>query len=346
MTVRRKDSQPAVPAAKAKVERRQSQGAAPNGVERRQGDRRLGDRREQARGVPDRRVTARRNQDGFAAEVKPRVELKGEAQAEKTSARAFGFGGFDIPSPGDLLDDLKDKLTGAWNSLSSAVRHGIEGIADFAGLAKEKVAEAYNELKDIIKDVSKEALADFFEAHARNLSPEKLAAIQVLAGVTAKPRHLTAEEKRELRKVYGDSIDLDAVVIREGNIGLMNQDGRAVTLGNTILVPAESAPLPLEILVHEFAHVWQYQHGGTDYIAESVAGQLRDGHDAYNFSEELKQGTAWKDLGPEMQAALIQKAYEDGYFNKPGERFVVDGHDYTAYLKAALREMKAGRGAP
>jgi hypothetical protein len=91
-------------------------------------------------------------------------------------------------------------------------------------------------------------------------------------------------------------------------------------------------------------HVWQHQNGGTDYMSEALWGQYFG--DGYDFEKALKEGKSFGEMNPEQQAELMQQAYLSGYFEGPGRKFTYNGVDYTAQLEAAVKQVRAGRGAP
>jgi len=171
-----------------------------------------------------------------------------------------------------------------------------------------------------------------------------ISAVQTLVGLEPPGRNLTGAEITELRKVYGDSIDYSKVRIKEGSSGLFSLTGRPFTHGDTIYVPPNSLPLASDVLVHEMGHVWQHQHGGTDYMSEALWAQ--NFGDGYDFEKGISQGKSWSELNPEQQAELLQTAYRNGFFNTPGARFVYNTVDYTDYLNNALGQVRNGQGAP
>lgn len=107
-----------------------------------------------------------------------------------------------------------------------------------------------------------------------------------------------------------------------------------------------------ELLVHEVAHVWQYQNGGTDYMSEALYSQAYG--KGYNWAMSVPD-TLWKELEPEQQAEFLESAYRYGAFDPDSPRYGrfssrVEGSnrpiDLTPYLQTALQEVHAGRGAP
>ncbi|MBM7112269.1 hypothetical protein [Archangium primigenium] len=184
--------------------------------------------------------------------------------------------------------------------------------------------------------------------------------LRLVSGVQTRLGHeppgcrLGARQITELRKVFGDSLDYDRVMLKMGKLGLLALPGRAFVFGSVLYVPWDSptpissaAQRPLRQLVRELCRVWQYQHGGTDYGCETLWSQRFA--ETMNWRAALNQGRGWAELDPEQQQQFLQSAYgQSRYFLAPDERFVDDitGVDYTPQLESALELIRAGRGAP
>ncbi len=168
-----------------------------------------------------------------------------------------------------------------------------------------------------------------------------VSAVQTLAGFEAVGEPLTAAEIAEARKVYGDSIDYSQVRLKRGAAGVFSSNDRPFAHGNTVYMKNVNDPASL---IHELAHVWQHQHGGTDYMTKAVIAQTLG--DGYDWKGGLDQGKRFKDLNPEQQAELLKAAYASGYFDHPQAGFIVGGTNYTALLEEALDDIHAGRNAP
>jgi hypothetical protein len=98
----------------------------------------------------------------------------------------------------------------------------------------------------------------------------------------------------------------------------------------------------MTLLVHEVTHVWQYQNGGSDYMGEAVWAQYaRGGYDLRKAA-----GKPWHRLSPELQGALLEEAYEDGFFDDPPQNVTKHGIDFTAQVEEALKQVRSGEGAP
>lgn len=157
----------------------------------------------------------------------------------------------------------------------------------------------------------------------------------------APERRLCAPERVLLERIYEDSVDFARVRVRAPVSGLLGISRRAFVIENTLFVPARFLPLQSAVLVHEICHVWQHQHGGHSYIADSLEAQLVG--DGYRLEKGLREGRRWGDLNCEQQATLIEEAYDQGCYE--GKPFVLRGRDYTEAFELAMREVRVGRGA-
>ncbi|HZH16731.1 MAG TPA: hypothetical protein VE057_20420 [Archangium sp.] len=241
-------------------------------------------------------------------------------------------------------DGVRGLVTGAVSTVVGAVRNVGEGIGTFFGgvgkLFQGKFGEGFKQMgSGLLKTFVQTPVDAVLMMGGRALS-----AVQTLMGVEPPGRKLSADEIATLRKVYGDTIDYSAMRIKEGDSGLFSKTGRAFAHGNTIYIPPENMPLTDDLLVHESAHVWQHQNGGTDYMSEALLGQYVG--DGYDFAKGLDEGKAWRELNPEQQAEFLQQAFLSGFFDGPGRRFVYNGTDYTEQLNAALAQVRSGQGAP
>jgi hypothetical protein len=243
-------------------------------------------------------------------------------------------------------DGVRSLATGVASTVVGAVRNVGEGIGTFfGGIGKIFKGDFLDGLKQMGSGLVKTFLQTPADA-VLMMGGRALSAIQTLIGVEPPGRKLTGDEIETLRKVYGDSIDYSQIRIKEGDAGLFSKTGRAFTHGNTIYIPPENMPMSKDLLVHETAHVWQHQNGGTDYMSEALWAQYFG--DGYEFDKGLDEGKSWGQLNPEQQGELLQQAQLAGFFdsNDPNRRFIYNGKDYTDQLNAALRDVRAGRGAP
>jgi hypothetical protein len=166
---------------------------------------------------------------------------------------------------------------------------------------------------------------------------------------------LSDEQKAEMKKVFGDSVNLDEVRIATGPAELFDgieKVGRytpAFTVGNTIIVNpkelnADGSLKSKSLLTHEMTHVWQGQKFGGDYVVKALVAQsLGEG---YDWKKSIDEGKKWEDLNPEQQGELIQDAYESGFFDSANATYTEGGKDYTAAVRDAVEKLRRGEGEP
>jgi hypothetical protein len=209
-----------------------------------------------------------------------------------------------------------------------------------------------------------------------------VAALQTVVGLESKGRGLNKEEEALARSVFGTSLDLTKVRVKEGSAGLFSLTGnRPFNFGSTIyLKDTPTLERNQNTLMHELVHSWQHQHGGPGYALRSAVAQMRGVKSAYDWEAAAFAGVPWSKMNPEQQAALIEEAVNQGYFagTRPPAQVTVGGggeaveivdkitaregdvrfvgarklpsgdyetRDFTAYLRACLAEMRRGRGA-
>lgn len=241
-----------------------------------------------------------------------------------------------------IFDAGRSVVTGLHDAARGVVRNVIEGVGTVAGgVVKIFTGDFSGGFEDLGMGLVKTFLQT--PADAILLAGGKaVSAVQALLGIEPPGRKLRDDEIAALRSVYGDSIDYSAIRIKEGSAGLFSLNERPFTHGDTIYLKGHAATP--ELLVHEVAHVWQHQNGGTDYMSEALWAQKFA--DAYDWRKGLDAGKSWRELDPEQQAELLEDGFASGYFANPAAGFVAGGVDYTAQLEAAWRDVRAGRGAP
>lgn len=129
-------------------------------------------------------------------------------------------------------------------------------------------------------------------------------------------RTLYVTEKRFLRTIFRDSLDLDRIRVVETRVA-----NAPTTLGNQIrIAPGRSLATDegKSILVHECTHVWQYQTQGTRYITCSIAHQVAAAtstgtRNAAYFNYQLSERSRFADFPAEEQAQIVQDYYDMQY---------------------------------
>lgn len=122
-------------------------------------------------------------------------------------------------------------------------------------------------------------------------------------------RPLTSAERIDASFIFGSSIDQDKVRIVHAIVA-----NAPVTLGNYIRIPMNGA-ISRQTLIHELAHIWQYQTKGTQYISDSichqVAGAVSSGsrNAAYEVTEADLRAQSIHSLPAEKQATVVEMYY-------------------------------------
>ena len=145
-------------------------------------------------------------------------------------------------------------------------------------------------------------------------------------------RPLTEAERADAVVVFAGALELDPIRIVSASI--VNSPA---TLGNIIRAP-QHGEIDRVTLIHELAHVWQYQTRGTAYIFDSVWHQVSatlttgSRHAAYVLTwEDLAAGSI-HDLPAEKQAVIIER-----WFAQPALR---QHPDYTRFLAEVRASSK------
>jgi hypothetical protein len=112
---------------------------------------------------------------------------------------------------------------------------------------------------------------------------------------------------------FGPSIDFSQVTVKRSRVAL---GGRPWTANNTVRLGAsrdQACGPAMAILIHELAHVWQYQNGNLQLLrglVEQVNYQL--GRDPYDYGgasgarAAVTAGSALTSLSNESQAQIVE----------------------------------------
>jgi len=234
----------------------------------------------------------------------------------------------------------------------STVRMVLEGLLA-AGL---QLGQA---VADIVLHVAEQFRKGFFEGLiALGKSPLLImkAALETAGGVAGLAlatlldvlgghRALTAEEKRQARRVFGDTIDLNRVKVAVASlpadlVHLVN-DGRPFTTMYVINF-ASSDIIDMKTLIHELGHVWQGVTKGPVYMVQAIEAQL--GSEGYTVTNAMlrDRGNDLKKFNREQQAVIAEEfwyeefgQHEAAYRNLPS-----DGLD-VALLRPYAQQLKS-----
>ncbi len=120
-------------------------------------------------------------------------------------------------------------------------------------------------------------------------------------------RGLGEAERAILRGVFGEAVDLDQVRIAEARLA-----NAPTTLGNVIRIRPGMEMSPA-LLVHEAAHVWQFQTKGTSYVSDSAFHQgvsiVRTGSRASAYDVVIVPGQSIHAYTAEQQAMIIENQF-------------------------------------
>jgi hypothetical protein len=252
-------------------------------------------------------------------------------------------------------------------------RRPVAFHADMHSAPREMLASAVNDVVNHHEELIRGSI-EFVEGHPTRLASAvalrpldmgvgnallgggmALSGVQMALGWEKPSRGLSDEEVRQLKMVFGETIDFSQVRINEGwaGVGSLNQKDRAFTTGNSIYLKVDKGDPKFErTLFHEMVHVWQFQHGGASYQSASLVRAQSGKADAYNWTDAVAQGKKWQDLNPEQQAKLIEDGWFSGVLGDParttglGKDYAFINAELAAYIRAGWEELKAGRGAP
>jgi hypothetical protein len=139
-----------------------------------------------------------------------------------------------------------------------------------------------------------------------------IALVQSVIPLQPGERRLTPFEIQVLRRVYRRSLGLYNIRIVPGFAGVFSINTRPFTLDNTIYLKGIDPTVDPHTLVHEAAHVWQYQNRGTRYLTDAISAQwfVRD---AYSWEVELSRGkTQWQEFNAEAQGQFLEDVHRHG----------------------------------
>jgi uncharacterized protein with HEPN domain len=168
-------------------------------------------------------------------------------------------------------------------------------------------------------------------------------AFAVLLEVLGSHRGLTAEEKKQARRIFGESIDLDRVkvTVKSIPVDLISKVNKARPFTTMyVLNFASWKPVDMKTLIHELAHVWQAVQVGPVYMLEAIHAQMKEGKDAYKVTDEMLRegGNKLSSFNREQQAVIA----EEYWFNRFGaEVFANPSSVSNRGLSTALLEPYA-----
>lgn len=224
--------------------------------------------------------------------------------ASRATAAVGDF--IDPPAIPDQVRDLAEKgvdhliTNGLAPVAAGVVAHGLDNLGSLAADARDTVAGWAGTVRD--------ALASLPNSAANALAAS-------MRGPSA--RTLTPGETTALRSAFGNDIDLSNVRVVDGpgrnpdawlafNVG----GNPAITEGNTVYVRSDhytgdfsTTPAGVNTLVHEFAHVNQFQDMGFGSFFGKYAGDLASIGDRNKLYDYASRNTTYATETIEGQAA-------------------------------------------
>ncbi|MCK6691903.1 MAG: DUF4157 domain-containing protein [Thermoanaerobaculia bacterium] len=123
-------------------------------------------------------------------------------------------------------------------------------------------------------------------------------------------RTLNAAERTAAARIFGTSINLDLVRVDEAAVIGPAFSGRAYTSFHTINSWGRE---PIDVMMHELTHVWQYETSGAIYMPQAIHAQVWGAGYKYNGAAGLlaakNAGKGFRSFNREQQGQIIQNFY-------------------------------------
>jgi hypothetical protein len=141
-------------------------------------------------------------------------------------------------------------------------------------------------------------------------------ALATLLDVLGGHRELTAEEKRQATRIFGNSIDLSRVKVAVASIpaDLINlvNGGRPFTTMYVINFSSKEK-IDMKTLIHELTHVHQGVVDGPVYMIQAIEAQL--GKEGYTVTDAMlrDRGNDLKKFNREQQAVIAEEFWYEAF---------------------------------
>ena len=193
---------------------------------------------------------------------------------------------------------------------------GVNAISDAISAVREAAAPvgaAFDAAVDGVRGAG-EAAVD----RTKNAAGDVITTVAPIVGAAAHDgaRPLTQEERELASDYFGDSIDLDRVVINESSAAAVanqyfpgNSSSRPFVVGNTVNYAGEinlNDPIERSTFLHELTHVWQFQN--TEGVNVQIQGvQLATDPSSYVIDTSLLGDVDnFQDFNIEQQAETVR----------------------------------------
>ncbi len=222
-----------------------------------------------------------------------------------------------------IVDGLRGVVTFIPEAIGALARGGIRGFASWLWeRVRAGAAWVLTVVARVFDLVGGPELIEFIDHLVAGASP------------------LTAAERAAGQSVLGaNAIRWDNVRIAEGGLLALIfrlNSGRAFTTFHTINMPASGygSRADLSIVVHELAHVYQYERVGSVYLGQAIHAQMTIGYGyggGAGLSADRVAGKHYRDYNREQQAQIAQDYYT---LNSSGQP--------TADYDPFIAELRAG----
>ena len=239
-----------------------------------------------------------------------------------------------------MLNEAKNESLNALKKIGKAILTALESAKEFIewlskktiktfidmcqGLPDKLLEKIFETIKTNIKKFEK--LFEDVVKELKNIATELgLKILNVILSVWGKFRKLTAGERANVKKIFGNSIQSSRVRISQYHAALkaldtlvekiFGENVRPFTIGYRIYVPSGNK-LEMGTLIHELTHTWQYEQlYGANYVWKCLRSQI-SGKGYVVDDEHLKKADGQlENLECEQQAVVVER-YWESEFNK------------------------------
>ena len=261
----------------------------------------------------------------------------------------------------DIIVNVADRtLDAARTALDALLAEGVRMATVVSTICRHVAKELRAGFFRGLIALGRSALVIMQEA-ARSGAAIALAACSVLLEIWGGHRALTADERRDARKIFGWSIDLNRVrIVNDGTIPTdvahWINNNRPFTAMYVISFPRDvDVENSRSTLIHELTHVWQAATAGPIYMVEALHSQFFGrGYEVTDKDLEDANGDLTK-LEREQQAVVVERYWRGRYNDE-----FSDWHKYAALarqvhgasprrmmrdLPVSVARLEAARGA-
>lgn len=163
----------------------------------------------------------------------------------------------------------------------------------------------------------------------------ELFALRSGGALATRTRRLTPTESDAAKLIFKQSLDLSPV-----RVIVSRFTGPPFTVGNNIRT--RTSQLPLQTMIHELTHVWQYQTKGMAYVSDSVFHQGKAAMFSSSrggaYSYKITPGKALHRYTAEQQASIVEHYFASSKLRQdPNHQKLIDELQRTRPINRNLR---------